>query len=97
MPKQWKYTKKRNEKKALNVSRLSKAKSANKAQSIMAKNVREVMRILRRDGWYIDRTRGSHRMYKHPEKKGTVVVAGHPSEDMAEGTWRNVLRQAELH
>ena len=62
----------------------------------MAIKVREVMRILRRDGWYIDRTRGSHRIYKHPVKTGTVVVAGHPSVDMREGTWQNILKQAEL-
>ena len=61
----------------------------------MARKVREVLRILRRDGWYIDRTRGSHRVHKHPVKKGTVVVAGHPGEDMREGTWQNILKQAE--
>ncbi|MXY45907.1 MAG: type II toxin-antitoxin system HicA family toxin [Chloroflexi bacterium] len=38
--------------------------------------------------------RGSHRIYKHPIKKGIVVVAGHTGEDMDEGTWRNIQRQA---
>ena len=62
----------------------------------MAIKVREVMRILRRDGWYIDRIRGSHRVYKHPVKKGTPVVTGHPNSDVREGTWQAIRRQAEL-
>ena len=60
----------------------------------MAIKVREVMRILRRDGWHIDRIRGSHRIYKHPEKTGTVVVAGHPSDDVHPGIWQEIQRQA---
>ena len=32
--------------------------------------VREVLKMLEQDGWYLDRTRGSHRQYKHPEKTG---------------------------
>jgi len=30
--------------------------------------VREVLKMLDRDGWYLDRTRGSHRQFKHPTK-----------------------------
>jgi predicted RNA binding protein YcfA (HicA-like mRNA interferase family) len=36
--------------------------------------VREVIRMLEQDGWYLDRTRGSHRQYKHPKKPGLVTV-----------------------
>ncbi len=28
--------------------------------------VRDVMRRLERDGWVLNRTRGSHRVYTHP-------------------------------
>jgi len=40
--------------------------------------------------------RGSHRILKHSLKKGIVVVAGHPSKDLAPGTLKSVWKQAEL-
>ena len=42
--------------------------------------VKEVLKILEEDGWYIDHTRGSHRILKHQSKSGIVVVPGKPSE-----------------
>ena len=38
------------------------------------------------DGWYPDRTRGSHRHFKHPVKPGLVTVAGKPGVDAPKGT-----------
>ena len=38
--------------------------------------VRDAIRLVERDGWRLVRTRGSHRMYKHPERPGTVTIAG---------------------
>jgi predicted RNA binding protein YcfA (HicA-like mRNA interferase family) len=32
--------------------------------------VREVIKMLEDDGWYLARTKGSHRQFKHPEKAG---------------------------
>jgi predicted RNA binding protein YcfA (HicA-like mRNA interferase family) len=58
--------------------------------------VREIIRRIEADGWYITRTRGSHRQYKHPTKPGLVTIAGHPSDDLAIGTERSILRQAQL-
>jgi predicted RNA binding protein YcfA (HicA-like mRNA interferase family) len=54
------------------------------------------MRLLEKDGWLLDRTRGSHRQFRHPVKPGTVTVAGKPSLDMPPGTLRSVLRQVGL-
>ena len=48
--------------------------------------VRDVIRIILDDGWFLVATRGSHRQYKHPAKPGRVTVAGHPSDDVAPGT-----------
>lgn len=58
--------------------------------------VREIIKLLQADGWYIARTRGSHRIFKHPVKEGIVVVAGHPSKDLAPGTLKSILKQAQL-
>lgn len=59
--------------------------------------VREAMRLVERHGWRLNRTRGSHRQYRHPEKPGTVTIAGHPSQDLAPGTWNSILKQAGIH
>ena len=44
--------------------------------------VREIKRIVERDGWYHVRTRGSHRQYKHRFKRGTVTISGRDSKDL---------------
>ncbi len=58
--------------------------------------VRDVLRLLEADGWYLARTRGSHRQYKHPTKPGLVTVAGAGGDDLAPGTLNSILKQAGL-
>jgi len=52
--------------------------------------------MLEQDGWFLARTRGSHRQYKHGTKAGLVTVPGKPGDDLAQGTLNSVLKQAEL-
>jgi predicted RNA binding protein YcfA (HicA-like mRNA interferase family) len=54
------------------------------------------MRLLKKHGWEIDRTRGSHRQLVHRIKPGTVTVSGHPSDDVHPKTLKSILRQAGL-
>jgi predicted RNA binding protein YcfA (HicA-like mRNA interferase family) len=58
--------------------------------------VRDVIKLLERDGWNLDRTRGSHRQYKHPTKPGLVTLPGKPGDDLAAGTLNSVFKQAGL-
>jgi predicted RNA binding protein YcfA (HicA-like mRNA interferase family) len=44
--------------------------------------VRDVIKRLERDGWVLDRTRGSHRQFVHSKKSGIVTVSGHPSDEV---------------
>jgi predicted RNA binding protein YcfA (HicA-like mRNA interferase family) len=48
------------------------------------------------DGWYQVAQRGSHRQFKHPEKPGRVTIAGHPSDEMDEGTRKSIFKQAGI-
>lgn len=57
---------------------------------------REIIAIITADGWYLARTRGSHRIYKHPVKQGSVTVAGQLGDDVRAGTLTSILRQAGL-
>jgi predicted RNA binding protein YcfA (HicA-like mRNA interferase family) len=58
--------------------------------------VREIIEMIEKDGWYLARTRSSHRQYKHPSKPGLVTVAGKPNDDLAPGTLNSILKQAGL-
>lgn len=58
--------------------------------------VKELIKSIEKDGWEMVRMRGSHRQYRHPEKSGTVTVAGKPSADIPPGTLASILKQAGL-
>jgi predicted RNA binding protein YcfA (HicA-like mRNA interferase family) len=58
--------------------------------------VREALKLLQGEGWYVVRVRGSHRILKHAQRPGTVTLAGRPSVDIPRGTWLNIRKQAGL-
>jgi predicted RNA binding protein YcfA (HicA-like mRNA interferase family) len=58
--------------------------------------VKEVIKMIEQDGWFMVRMKGSHRQYKHINKKGVVTIAGNLSDDIAKGTLQSVLIQAGL-
>ncbi len=62
----------------------------------MPLKVRDLIKMIEEDGWYIVAIRGSHRHYKHPVKTGRVTIAGKLSDDLAPGTENSILKQAGL-
>ena len=58
--------------------------------------VRDVILLFEKDGWHLDRTRESHRQYKHAIKTGLVTIPGKPGDDLAPGTLGSILKQAGL-
>jgi predicted RNA binding protein YcfA (HicA-like mRNA interferase family) len=58
--------------------------------------VRDLIRQVEADGWRHVNTRGSHRQYKHPVKRGRVTIPGHSGDDVHPGTLKSVLTQAGL-
>jgi predicted RNA binding protein YcfA (HicA-like mRNA interferase family) len=62
----------------------------------MPPKVRDIIRLIERDGWFLVTIKGSHRQYKHPVKRGRVTIAGSPGHDLAPGTLNSILKQAEL-
>ncbi len=58
--------------------------------------VKEIIKMIERDGWFQVRQKGSHRPFTHTVKKGTVTVAGKPKDDVAKGTEKSILSQAGL-
>jgi predicted RNA binding protein YcfA (HicA-like mRNA interferase family) len=60
-------------------------------------NYRQIEMILRNDGWVWVRSKGSHRLFRHPVKPGMVTVPYHGrSYEIPLGTIRMILRQAGL-
>ena len=65
-------------------------------ENVRGMKIRDVIRLLTEDGWYLVATKGSHRQYRHSTKPGRVTVAGKQSDDLAAGTLNSVLKQAQL-
>lgn len=57
--------------------------------------VREVLKILKKDGWKKVAQDGSHIHLKHPNKPGKVTIPNH-SGDLKKGTLNSIWKQAGL-
>jgi predicted RNA binding protein YcfA (HicA-like mRNA interferase family) len=55
----------------------------------------DLIRELRAAGWIINRVRGSHHVFWHPERPGHVVVP-HPKKDLGAGLVAAIRKQAGL-
>jgi len=58
--------------------------------------VKDAIRKLEQDGWYLKRTKGSHRQFKHPNKSGTVTISGKLSKEVPIGTLKSIWKQAQI-
>lgn len=55
---------------------------------------KEIIKMLREDGWYLMEQEGSHRQFKHSTKKGRVTVNGKLSETMPQEILNSIFKQA---
>jgi predicted RNA binding protein YcfA (HicA-like mRNA interferase family) len=58
--------------------------------------IRDIIKLIEADGWYLLVTEGSHRQYKHKIKTGRVTIAGNPGDDLSQGTLNSIMKQAQL-
>ncbi|MDR1700300.1 MAG: type II toxin-antitoxin system HicA family toxin [Lachnoclostridium sp.] len=56
---------------------------------------RELIKIVKTDGWEVVRIEGSHHIFKHKDKKGIITIP-HPKKDLPEKTVRSIFTQAGL-
>ena len=56
--------------------------------------VSEILKMLAKEGWYIDRQKGSHRQMKHPSRQGLVTVNGKPSDTLDQYLLNCIWKQA---
>ncbi len=58
--------------------------------------IRDVIKLVENDGWYYVHSKGSHRKYRHQEKKGAVTIAGKPGSDLHPEILNSILKQAQI-
>ena len=63
---------------------------------LISMKVRDAIKLIESDGWYLVKSKGSHKQFNHPSKKGRVTIAGHPNHDLAPGTMNSILKQAQV-
>ncbi|MEN8202222.1 MAG: type II toxin-antitoxin system HicA family toxin [Bacteroidota bacterium] len=56
----------------------------------------ELLRILKRDGWYVVSQKGSHMKLNHNVKTGTIIFPNHGSQEMGKGLENRILKDAGL-
>ena len=80
----------------LEPSRLKAAGGPGDDGRIGTVKVRDLIRLLKSDGWEHVRTTGSHRHFKHPTKPNVVTVPGNPGHEIPVGTLKAILKSAAL-
>ena len=55
-----------------------------------------IVQLVEEDGWFLDRTRGSHRQYKHRFNCGVVTISGKLDDEVPKGTLNSILKQSGI-
>lgn len=55
---------------------------------------KKVIRMLEAEGWFIARTKGSHRQFRHPTKPGIVTVNGKLNQVLEQFILNSIWKQA---
>ncbi|MDR1780116.1 MAG: type II toxin-antitoxin system HicA family toxin [Tannerella sp.] len=56
--------------------------------------VKEVLDLLKQDGWHLAYCNGDHRQYKNPQKSGKVTVNGKPNQTLDQFLLNSIWKQA---
>lgn len=56
----------------------------------------EVIKLIKNCGWKLNRTKGSHKHFKHPSLKGLVTVPAHGSRDLHPNILNSISKMTGL-
>ncbi len=62
----------------------------------MTKKVKEVMAILKENGWEYVRTRGDHHIFRKEGARRPIPIPGKMNDDLREGTLKSIFREAGI-
>jgi len=57
---------------------------------------RELIKVLRKNGWYLYEIHGSHYQFKHDNNKVKITIP-HPKKSLKIKLIKNVLKQAKIN
>jgi len=58
--------------------------------------VKEIIKIIEQNGWMMVRRIRKSPQFKHINKEDLVTIAGHLNDDLAKGTLKSIIKQADL-
>jgi mRNA interferase HicA len=56
----------------------------------------ELLRLLKKDGWFVVRQSGSHVIMEHPIKNGQIVCPFHGSHEVGKGSEKKIKKDAGI-
>ena len=56
----------------------------------------ELLRILKKDGWYVISQKGSHLNLGHSSKTNKIIFPNHGSQEVGKGLENRILKEARL-
>ena len=56
----------------------------------------KVLRILKKDGWFMVSQKGSHIKLRHKTKKGQLIFPNHGSQELGKGLLIKLFKQAQI-
>ena len=59
-------------------------------------NYREIEELLKTHGWFEDRQKSSHHIFKHAMHKETIAVPDHGKKDLGKGLVNKILKMAAI-
>lgn len=59
-------------------------------------NAKQIIVLLKKDGWGLKEQKGSHGQFTHPTKKGKVTVPIHGKDEIPPKTLNSILKQEGL-
>lgn len=58
---------------------------------------KKFIKAIKKDGFYLDRSKGSHHTFLNPHKPdSSVVVPVHPGQDLGKGLLKSLIKDAKL-
>jgi predicted RNA binding protein YcfA (HicA-like mRNA interferase family) len=58
--------------------------------------VRVIVQAMKRDGWYLERQKGSHRQFRHDTKRNRITISRADGDDVPPPEAARMLREAGL-
>lgn len=59
-------------------------------------SVNELLKLLKKDGWFLYKNGSNHDLYRHATKPNQIPIPRHGNKEVAKGTLNSILKAAGL-